>query len=633
MPHPSWEWSQESDKLEMRVPLSSFNGSINAKSLDVLIKEKDILCIKHEDDVVLQQRLHDDIKLDNWAVENGNTLVIELNKDAAEPWPCLLRQPMRADDARLMRLHELDALLQTEMARLPVDEELEAEAAAQAAATETKPEEAEDDFDDLLEDALDEVTTAQRSGSKPEEADDEPRVATEDLPEHLKRAVEFELRMTKEEFEDIAKKRDEAKAELEKEDLDDETREKHRDVIRRLDKLEEISKRVRRLRSKRVSIRNLLEVVQLEIWKGRIQHGFIEETETEAFRDDEEREMTADQLLKKGVAVLNDNVEEALHFVRLAAIHHNHPVSACLLQQLYSHKRMSPLAMYFIMRRAVMDDCDSSTNLTAGEFCDRGIPPFAPYMALVVYFYQRAAVNGSTHAMVTLANTWRQGAATSSASDEALRTKNLSNERFLSWLQCAEDRGSPRAYVLKASLHTTGECGVDKSGKDAKAYLDRVKKTEPTILAKVPGLESRISFLLREEGGASSDATPAMSPTASSAGAMSSRPGTDAARPSAASRLQALDSRGGAGAMANMDAQPRRGGMLAKGRGSTGSNKWREPFEKAAKYFTAVYFAYCALFPLRLIIAGPAFEFMANAMESVGLGSYIAASPSGMGGM
>ena len=169
-------------------------------------------------------------------------------------------------------------------------------------------------------------------------------------------ATEYELKMTKEEFEQLANLRQEAEDKIANEETTDEEREKLRERRAMIDKMTELSKKVRRLRSKRPTMPVLLDILGCEVWKGRLNHGAIEETETEGFRDDEEKNMSADELLKKGVAALESNIEDAMHFLRLAAIHHNHPVSTSLLQRLYSQMRVLPKAAYFVMRRALMDE-------------------------------------------------------------------------------------------------------------------------------------------------------------------------------------------------------------------------------------------------------------------------------------
>eukprot|EP00672_Neobodo_designis_P020756 CAMPEP_0174852202 /NCGR_PEP_ID=MMETSP1114-20130205/25239_1 /TAXON_ID=312471 /ORGANISM="Neobodo designis, Strain CCAP 1951/1" /LENGTH=639 /DNA_ID=CAMNT_0016086781 /DNA_START=43 /DNA_END=1962 /DNA_ORIENTATION=- len=619
---PAFEWSQDDSKLEVRVPLSALGASIAPKSLTVEVKEKDILVAKHQDSVVLQQRLHDNVEVDQWNVEDGDTLVVDLKKLDNDSWPCLLRLPMRPDDPRIVRGDDLDALLRTEMTRLPRDEELEKEAAAADAA-------ADDDFDDMLEDALDEVTAAEKKEAEAKAAaEKEAEEAQEDgdETEQSKHATDYELKMTAEEFEQLANLRKETEEKLAADETTEEEKEKLRDRRAMIDKMVELSKKVRRLRSKRPTMPVLLEILQCEIWKGRLNHGALEETETEGFRDDEEKNMSADELLKKGVSCLESDIEDAMHYLRLAAIHHDHPVSTSLLQRLYSQMRVLPKAAYFVMRRALKDDMEPSSNLIVGEFADKGMPLFPPYMALVVYFYQRSATVGSTHAMLTLANTYKQGAVTASPADETSRKKNADEDKFLDWLAAAEERGSPRAYFIRASLHTTGECGQTKSAKLAKQYLDKVKRTEPSILTKAPGLENRINQMLREEAGeggmpeleATSGSKPASPASASGAGNGIIQP-----RQSAASRLQQLEAATG-GASSAVERPSRAGGMLSKRANNAAANKWKGRLEKCVRIGVGCYFAYCMIFPVRVVLAQQAFETMAYFMELFGLGAYIA---------
>ena len=631
---PAFEWSQDSEhKLELRIPLSGLGAAIVPKNLSVEVKEKDIIVAKHQDTVVLQQRLHDNVEIDQWTVEDSKTLVIDIKKIDADSWPCLLRLPMRPDDRRFLRGDDLDALLRTEMTRLPKDEELEREAAA--GQTEA-PVANDDDFDDLLDDVLDEVTAAEKEEEKKDAAaaattegdaaaDDDDK---EPETESSKHATEYELKMTKEEVEQLATLRKEAEEKIAAEETSEEDREKQRERRAMIDKMTELSKKVRRLRSKRPTVPVLIEILQCEVWKGRLNHGAIEETETEGFRDDEEKNMSADELLKKGVSCLESDIESAMHYLRLAAIHHNHPVSTSLLQRLYSQMRVLPKAAYFMLRRALMDDCEPSSNLVVGEFADKGMPLFPPYMALVVYFYQRSAAVGSTHAMLTLANTYKQGAVTASPADEASRKKNADEDKFLDWLAAAEERGSPRAYFIRASLHTTGECGQTKSAKLAKQYLDKVKRTEPSILAKAPGLENRINQMLREEGGEGSmpslEATTSTGAPAPAKAAAPADSGIIAPRQSASSRLQALEAAAGGSASANMDRPARGGGMLSKRGNNAAANKWKLRLERCVKIGVGCYFAYAALFPMRVLVAAQAFEMMAYFMDLFGFGSFIA---------
>jgi flagellar hook-basal body complex protein FliE len=625
MPHPDFEWQQDGEsQLEIRVPLASLKGPIVAKDLHVQVKEDDVIVVTHKDVVVLQQRVHDNVTLGDWTVENGSHLVMDFIKSEPESWPCLLRLPMRSDDRRFLRGDALDSLLRTEMFKLPRDPQLEAE--AKGASTGPTNDE---DFDDLLDDALDEVVKTEKQAAADANADDE---GEDPITVHGQAMIDYELKMTVEEFEQLDTLRKEAEEKIASPETSEEDREKQRERLEVIAKMTEVSKTVRRLRSKRPTIPVLLDILAAEIYKGRLNTGSVEEHEKEAFRDAEEQAMTPDALMKKGIVMLETNVQDAMHYLRLAAIHHNHAVSTCLLHRLYSQTRLLPKAAYFVFRRALMDDCEPSTNLIVGEYVDKGMPLFPPYMALVVYFYQRSASVGSTHAMLTLASTFKNGAVTASAADEQSRKRNADEDRFLEWLQAAEDRGSPRAYFIRASLHTTGECGQTKSYKLAKEYLDRVKKTEPSILQKAPGLEARVHQMGREEAVKEGKPLAGTPTTPANASPLSSAPASSAGRAAAltraqqpaASRLEALERAAQGNASAHMDTAPRRGGMLSKPRGAAAaSNKWKLFWEKSLKWSLGIYGVYCLMFPIRVMIAPYAFLSMANFMEIFGLGNYI----------
>jgi hypothetical protein len=79
--------------------------------------------------------------------------------------------------------------------------------------------------------------------------------------------------------------------------------------------------------------------------------------------------------------------------------------------------------------------------------------------------------------MVSLANIFINEAAVDSTNT------GTHTDRAGKWIDAAEDRGAPGAYLLQARLHSTGTCGREKkNAKLADEYMGRVTETNRSLL-------------------------------------------------------------------------------------------------------------------------------------------------------
>jgi hypothetical protein len=643
-----YDWAQGESKddatVEVNVQLDVPAG-VRAREIAVSVKEGDIVCVTHKDAVVLQWRLHDDIDPEvEWRLEGGNRIVLDMQKKDPEAWPCLLRLPLKADDALLLTAAEVDALLATELKPLPpvagevaaaVEDKADADADADKAdadkadadkadadkADADEPDaEADadadadkcdklddDDLDAMLDEAADEALVDEAAKPAADEApaaEEEtavaaaPAAAAEDLPSAF---VEAELKGIEEETKEMKAVIERLSNELIEADAESPEAETLAKKIKICELMVEQSARTRALRSGPSSLETFRQIQQCDIFKGRLNGGTLDSAETEDYADDAEKEMSFTALLQNGVNHLQGgDVAVALHFLRLAAIHHNHSVSICLLHRIYSEMGFVAKAAYFVVKRANDADNDPATNMLVAEFFDRGLRHFPPLMGPAVHYYQRAALNGSTHAMLSLAQTFKNGCCNAAMSDDDAKEKtNSSHAKFMAWLQAAIDRGAGNAYFVRGCMHMTGEKGVAKSYADAKKFIDKVKAVAPQLIQKAPGIYDRLEKLRREEQGdapaiaaAADDDIPEVHPQRAVVAAPAAQP-----KPAAASsRLAALEKKSGFGAEAAAGGKSR--GMLGKSGGNGGLAAW----ETLTRVGVACYGLYTLAFPIRLLL-------------------------------
>ncbi|PWU85854.1 putative Mitochondrial import receptor subunit ATOM69 [Trypanosoma cruzi] len=137
----------------------------------------------------------------------------------------------------------------------------------------------------------------------------------------------------------------------------------------------------REKRAQPATLANFIEITQLDICKARINVGAMEDEEKEEYASETESAMTAHELMATGLKHFEQQeIQMALHFLRLAAIHHNHEQSILLLHSIYTQLQ-SPRGPFLLLKRALNDD-DFSTaaNLKVGEQFDTGARHFPSYV-------------------------------------------------------------------------------------------------------------------------------------------------------------------------------------------------------------------------------------------------------------
>jgi hypothetical protein len=208
----------------------------------------------------------------------------------------------------------------------------------------------------------------------------------------------------------------------------------------------------------------------------RLTSTALEEDEVEEFRNEQEEKLTAEELFKKSDEHRRTDPREMVHYLRLAAIHHYDCESTRRLVEVYTDDRKPFTALYFVLRLALYSNDGWANSTIAGYVQYGGLPYLPPSTALGVYFFQRAAQGGCTDAMLSLANIFINEAAVDSINTKA------HTDRAGKWIDAAEYRGAPGAYLLQARLYSTGTCGREKNAKLADEYMGRVTETNRSLL-------------------------------------------------------------------------------------------------------------------------------------------------------
>ncbi|EPY27920.1 hypothetical protein STCU_03677 [Strigomonas culicis] len=600
-------WTQgagDDDKsLELRIPLVL--EGIRPRDLKVVVKGSGtVLSVGHGDTCLLQWRLYAPIADEiEWHVENSDLLVVAAEKKTAASWSSLLELPLKVDDPLFVTLEEMNRMFASQLPPLPP-------VTADGEETDAKPDAAaadddDDDLDKLLDQAAKEVKAADADDAAP--------------PLGYAAYIKAELQNYKSETEEIANKLKEVTAELELEGGEPEARES---ALKRKDILEEMLRlhdQIRALRAKPSSLSNLVQCTLLDLQKARVNIGEKGSEETEEFRSEEEKALTATQLMAHGLQQFQTDIHAALHSLRLAAIHHRHDQSIVLLYDIYSQLG-SPRGAYMLLQRALDDDDLSATaNQKVGELYDEGARHFLPIFPAALHFYQRAARQGSVNAMLSLAQLWLRGStSTSMMSDEDMEAQK-DMTKYHAWLDKAIDRGCGSALFVKGCMYIKGEHGVSKSYEQAKFYLDGAVTAQPQILQRAPQIPMMLENLRMEEkaGGAAAPAAPAAAAAAatSSAGARQ-QPGTVARRPAdEAARVSNSAARLNALSTAKRGPVAESSGSSSK-RDPAGSARRRRFWERAAVVATVGYGVYSLAFPIRAILL-PAFYSLMMAITDI----------------
>jgi hypothetical protein len=241
------------------------------------------------------------------------------------------------------------------------------------------------------------------------------------------------------------------------------------------DTLRTVSEDITKLRLQRnPTMGGMLDMLRAALRMDRLGLGFIEEDEEEEFRDDE-KTLSGEELLDKSKEFhfLFERREEEIHYLRLAAIYHYHPEST---HEVYSRTNRFVKAEYFVLRLALHCN-DMWANCTVADYIYEAVSPFPQYTALAVYFYQRAAESGCTEAMISLATIFMKEKVS------ALIGKPKDDQPLaVKWIQAAECRGSPSAYLYRVRLYLAGTFGHEKSHEHVKMYMRLLKKANRELL-------------------------------------------------------------------------------------------------------------------------------------------------------
>jgi hypothetical protein len=223
----------------------------------------------------------------------------------------------------------------------------------------------------------------------------------------------------------------------------------------------------------------------------RLTSTALEEDEVEEFRNGHEATLTAEELFEKSDEHRWTDPPTEVHFLRLAAIRHYHCESTRRLVEFYTYGGMRYDALYFVLRLALHSNDGWANSTIAGNVQYGKLPYLPPSTALAIYFFQRAAQGGCTDAMLSLANIFINEAGVDSINTKA------HTARAVQWIDAAEDRGAPGAYLLQARLYSTGTCGREKNAKLADEYMRRVISTNRSLLPWA--LEEAIRKMRQEE--------------------------------------------------------------------------------------------------------------------------------------
>ncbi|ORC87055.1 uncharacterized protein TM35_000242050 [Trypanosoma theileri] len=597
-------WSQGDDgdeSLEIRIPIV-LPQSARAKELTVEVKDLAILCVRHRETVILQWRLYEPVAREvEWRVEDeGSLLVLDLAKKSPSVWPCLLDLPMQQNDELFLSHAELDVLFREHLPSMPESTKEDQSNTNDANTQQTKEGadlDNEEDLDKLLEEAAEEVV-----GTPSKRNDNE--------------FIQAELENYKAEETEIQKKLLETQTALES-NVDGEgakEAQKQKEILEEILRLHNLIREKRTLPS---TLDGFLEITQLEIRKARACVSELED-EKETFASEEERAMEAHELMAKGLKHFGEqDIQSALHFLRLAAIHHNHEQSTLILYNIYTELG-SPRGAFLLLKLALKgDSISAAANLKVGEQFDTGARHFLPLFPAAMYFYQRAAQAGNVHAMLAIAQLYLRG----STSSTMLTTEQMeglkSVEKYHSWIERAIDRGCGSAYFVKGCMYLEGEHGCRKSYQIAKDYLEKATSSQPGIKRRAAHVYVLLERLRQEEEGVSEPkivASPLTLAKAKQANTYNDNvdtkddDGNGAVQVSASmDRLSKISSKGVA---------PDAGVMRSKKMANHSSNT-RVFWEKAVTTGVSLYSLYTITFPLRVMLLPYFYTFIGPIVERI----------------
>lgn len=575
--------------VEIQIP-SSLPKGVRPRDLTVEIKDSTVLLVRHGDTTILQWRLYAPVNDEvSWRVEDG-TMIVELEKKSDAVWSCLLDLPLRSDDDLLVSVAELNRMFAQQLPHLPPASDPVGSSPKEDESANGKAADFDDDLDRLLEEAAEEVQSA-----KTDEEDTYASFVKAELENYAREVEEIKKKMSEVEEVLMAQEENEATtAALEQKKI--------------LEEMLRIHNICRELRAGPSSLESFLECTRLDLRKARVNVGAMTPNEEEEYANKDEQQMSATELMTAGLKLYSEeDLKGCLHFLRLAAIHHQQEQSIILLYSLYSQLG-SPRGAFILLNRA-LDDVNPSVgaNLQVGELYDQGARHFLPLFPASVYFYQRAAKLGSVKAMVSLAQLWLRGSTASSLLSEEQAEAQKSISKYHSWLQRAVDRGCGSAMFVKGCMYLKGEHGVSRSYAQAKEYLDAANASQPEILKRAPQipllLESLRTEVSKEAAGDEEPQSPAT--------AVTNKADDDVA----VARLNGL-SRTGASFASKTTGNPASNPRRAKK--AFGVSAHRKAFwEKATVTGLVGYGAYVIAFPLRIMALPMVYSILAVVADAI----------------
>ncbi|KAG5500548.1 hypothetical protein JKF63_03642 [Porcisia hertigi] len=621
-------WTQGEDEataLELRIPCD-FPKGVRPREVTVEIKDSCILCVSQKELRILQWRLYASVNDEvEWRIEDGSVLVVELEKKTGAPWSCLLDLPMSADDELMTPIAEIDRMFRTQLPALPCLGDNDGEVSVKKASDKVEVHnngdagdaggaevDGEDNLDKLLDEVAKEVT-----GRDQEEGD-------EGSNDNTTAFIKAELENYRVEEEEIRKKLAEVEATLSS-STDAEDTKSANEQKRILSEMIQLHNECRALRSQPSTLENFLKCTQLDLQKARVNIGEAGENEEEEYQSDEERKLSATELMACGLKLFEDqDMKGCLHFLRLAAIHHKHEQSTLLLYSIYSQMQ-SPRGAFLLLKRALDDEEQSAAaNHKVGELYDQGARHFLPLFPAAIYFYQRAAKLGHMNGMLSLAQLWLRGSTASSMLSEEEVEAQQSISKYHAWLQKAMDRGCGSAYFVRGCMHIKGEHGMAKSYVLAKEYLDAAAGAQPEILRRAPQIPMMLEMLRKEEDSTELQQKTSTSVSTTKAAADSaapSKPADEGVKVTASvARLNALSNKAAGSTGSNGVLPPRTVGESAAMRARKGfGNGARSKFfwERACVAGVTIYGVYTLAFPIRIALLPLFYSFICSIIETI----------------
>eukprot|EP00759_Apiculatamorpha_spiralis_P042574 PhF_6_TR40537/c0_g1_i1/m.60733 len=364
----SWRQSIDESHPNLYVVLSS--DVANTKYNVVAHKNKLTVTSTTNPSKVQEFTLYETVKPEVEVECTSDEIHITLTKSFPESWKSLFRTPVEETNPLFLSAAQLDTILQTEVKPF----------------RETSKIITEEDADKLLDELL--ATEDNSSMTSPTLESEEYNIILQEISVIRKfiQDVEKQLAATQDEGQQKTCQQQIRNAKV---------------MIECCERIAVIRKMVP------VTVSNILEVVRLDLVKNKVRAGFDAE-EQEEYEEGEEG-MSEDMLYSLGMKSMQQHkIEEALHYLRLAALRKGHTESTMQLVRIYHEIEHETVSMQLILTKA-MADSDPFPNFTCAQMFDNGVSAFLPSTALALYFYQRAAAQGEPSAMCFMSKIFERG--------------------------------------------------------------------------------------------------------------------------------------------------------------------------------------------------------------------------------